>query len=161
MSGIVDLSYLIRFSEPLLMGGEFMFLSLPGGYPSEKLSPICTFVEPEGVSVIVPRELAVQAGFVATRAFRQITLRVNSSLNAVGFLAAVAGALASAGIPCNAVSAFHHDHLFIPSELATRALDVLTQLSETPPNEAPESKTVAITNTSAPLSHSGPSSRDS
>ena len=44
-----------------------------------------------------------------------ITLDVHSSLESVGFLAAVSARLAAAGIPCNAVSAFHHDHLFVPS----------------------------------------------
>ena len=44
----------------------------------------------------------------------QITLRIHSSLDAVGMMAAISAALAEAGIPCNVVSAYYHDHLFVP-----------------------------------------------
>ena len=54
-----------------------------------------------------------------------ITLTVHSSLEAIGLLASVATSLATAGIPCNAVAAYHHDHLFVPNELADQALSVL------------------------------------
>lgn len=43
-----------------------------------------------------------------------LELSVYSDLQAVGFLARVAAALSDAGIPCNAVAAFHHDHIFVP-----------------------------------------------
>ena len=44
----------------------------------------------------------------------QITLRIHSSLEAVGMMAAIAAALTARNIPCNAVSAYYHDHLFVP-----------------------------------------------
>jgi hypothetical protein len=50
---------------------------------------------------------------------------VHSDLEAVGFLAAVSAALAGAGIPCNAVAALYHDHLFVAEADAERALEVL------------------------------------
>jgi hypothetical protein len=59
---------------------------------------------------------------------RQITLRVHSALDGVGLTAAVASALSDAGIPCNMVAAFHHDHVFVPSSLAAAALDALRKL---------------------------------
>ena len=43
----------------------------------------------------------------------------------VGFLAAITTRLAAAGVSVNAVSAFHHDHLFVPYD---RADDTLTLL---------------------------------
>ena len=57
-----------------------------------------------------------------------IVLTVHSSLNAVGLTAAVAGALAAAGISANVVAAHYHDHIFVPSERAVDALAVLEQL---------------------------------
>jgi hypothetical protein len=54
-----------------------------------------------------------------------ITLEIHSSLEAVGFLAAITARLAEAGMGVNPVSAFHHDHLFVPAERAAEALRIL------------------------------------
>ena len=59
---------------------------------------------------------------------RRIELTVHSALEGVGLTAAVASALAREGMPCNAVAAFHHDHIFVPSGMAEQALGVLTAL---------------------------------
>jgi len=53
---------------------------------------------------------------------------VASDLNDVGLTAAVAAALADAGIACNVVAAVHHDHLFVPVEAADAALATLRAL---------------------------------
>jgi hypothetical protein len=45
-----------------------------------------------------------------------------SSLNAVGLIAAIAGRLAHAGISVNAVSAYFHDYLFVPTDKADEAM---------------------------------------
>jgi uncharacterized protein len=42
--------------------------------------------------------------------------------------AAVAAALADAGISANVVAAFHHDHVFVPARRADEALDCLRRL---------------------------------
>jgi len=56
-------------------------------------------------------------------------LTVHSSLEAVGFLAAVSARLAEAGIGVNAVSAFYHDHLLVPEHRADEAFRVLQDMS--------------------------------
>ena len=61
-----------------------------------------------------------------------ITLTVNSDLDAVGFLAVISRALATANISCNVVSAVHHDHLFVPYREGERAIEVLRQLQLSP-----------------------------
>ena len=61
-----------------------------------------------------------------------ITLNVHSALDAVGFLAAVVSLLASAGISVNAVSAYHHDHLFVPVARADEAMRLLRKRSGRP-----------------------------
>ncbi|MEM6891987.1 MAG: ACT domain-containing protein [Pseudomonadota bacterium] len=58
-----------------------------------------------------------------------LELSVFSDLQAVGFLAAVSGALTDAGVPCNAVAAYHHDHIFVPEGKADLAISALEALS--------------------------------
>lgn len=62
--------------------------------------------------------------------FARITLQVHSDLEGVGLTAAVSTALADAGIACNVIAAFHHDHLLVPWERREEAMRVLEQLSE-------------------------------
>lgn len=54
-----------------------------------------------------------------------LTLTVPSSLEAVGLTAAVAAALAGAGIACNVLAGARHDHLLVPVEQADQAERVL------------------------------------
>jgi hypothetical protein len=86
---------------------------------------IMLFREDEGATVVV------DAADIATDEPRwaQITLRIHSSLDAVGMMAAIATALAGRGIPCNAVSAYFHDHLFVPWTRRDEAIDALRTLA--------------------------------
>ena len=79
---------------------------------------------------MLKKEDAARHGIEGTFEAAWITLTVHSDLAAVGFLAAVAAALASEGIPCNAIAAFHHDHLFVPVAMAERAMAALERLQE-------------------------------
>jgi hypothetical protein len=54
-------------------------------------------------------------------------LGVDSDLAAVGFLAAVTARLA-AGIGANVVSAYRHDHVFVPAGRGGEALAALEEL---------------------------------
>jgi hypothetical protein len=46
----------------------------------------------------------------------------------VGFLAAVMARLAAHGISTNAISAYYHDHLFLPVDRAEEAMELLQSL---------------------------------
>jgi uncharacterized protein len=94
----------------------------------EALEPVMEYREPEGVTLITTQERARKAGVRGIFPCHRITLHVNSQLDAVGLMAAVCGVLASEGIPCNPVSGFHHDHLYVPADRAADALDVLEAL---------------------------------
>lgn len=114
---------------PILQPGEWVFVSIPGGGTAlEGLEPLAIFREAEGVSLLIESRTACAAGHVEAGVYRQITLSVYSALDGVGLTAAVAGALADAGIACNMIAAFHHDHVFVPAEDAERALEVLRRL---------------------------------
>jgi hypothetical protein len=118
--------------KPDLRPGIFVFCTIPPDQPiPAALSPLLTFREQEGTTLVIPREEAEAAGLSYAFASRLITLTVHSALDAVGFLAAITARLAEAGISVNAVSAFHHDHLFVPADRADNAMVLLQEMSRT------------------------------
>ena len=80
--------------------------------------------EEEGPTFVVATEVAGSDCH-----FARITLTVHSDLEGVGLTAAVSTALAKAGIACNVIAAFHHDHLFVPWDRREEAMEILTMLS--------------------------------
>ncbi len=89
---------------------------------------IMLFREDEGATLVV-EAVEDDATHADEPRWAQITLRIHSSLDAVGMMAAIATALAGRAIPCNAVSAYFHDHLFVPWAQREDALDALRALS--------------------------------
>jgi hypothetical protein len=115
MLGETNLETLLKSIQPILRDGEYVFCSVNNEDNSyHNLKPVCTFQEDEGLTLIIPREQADTAKLSYTSVFRMITLSIHSSLEAVGFLAAITGRLAEHGISVNPVSAYYHDHLFVP-----------------------------------------------
>ena len=94
------------------------------------LDPVCTFVEAEGLTAIVPKAQAQGRGIPFEFESAMVTLTVHSSLEAVGFLAVISTALAAKNIPCNVVSAYYHDHLLVPPDKLGESLAVLEALAE-------------------------------
>ena len=130
MAGETDLAILLQSMRPVLRPSTYVFVTIPaGGAAPEGLSTLMSFREDEDQTLIVPQEEAVAAGVHATFPCRMITLRIHSSLDAVGFLAAVLVPLAAAGIAVNPVSAFFHDHLFVPAARAEEAVRILEELA--------------------------------
>ena len=131
MPGERNLATLLQNMKPEMHEGIFVFCSLPEDKEiPAALRPLLIFREREGTAFIVRREEAETAGLPYQFASRLITLTVHSSLEAVGFLAAITARLAEAGISVNAVSAFYHDHLFVPEHRADEALHHLQNMSK-------------------------------
>lgn len=130
MGGETDLDKLLALMQPKLLDGEYVFCTVPAESLAEvsALNPLATYQEEEGLSLLLSKEQADQSGHSYTSTFRCITLSVHSSLDAVGFTAAVASKLAGHGIPANVVAAHYHDHVFVPAERADYALGLLTEL---------------------------------
>jgi hypothetical protein len=129
MTAVRELHELCRQMTPSMADGVFVYCTFSDFHLPERLEPICTFREAEGLTAIVGKSQAEAAGVPYTFPCRLITLAVHSSLDAVGFLACITGRLAHAGISCNAVAAFHHDHLFVPEARAAETLEILQHLA--------------------------------
>ncbi|MBT2417026.1 ACT domain-containing protein [Streptomyces sp. ISL-22] len=128
MAGERDLQKLLSGMRPELNPGRYVFTTVEGGVPAG-VTPVVTVAEPEGRTVVARQEEADAAGLAYDYVAGWITLRVHSALEAVGLTAAVSRALADAGLSCNVVAGFHHDHLFVPFEDAGRAVAVLEDLA--------------------------------
>lgn len=133
MTGERDVERLQRHMAPRLHPETFVYCTFPDFLLPAGINPICTFREAEGLTAIVERSEADRADVPHVFEARLITLTVHSSLDAIGFLATVATGLAKAGIPCNAIAAYHHDHLFVPRHLADDAMLLLVSLASAEP----------------------------
>ena len=129
MAGETSLSTLLRSMSPQLNAGEYVFCTLRDGQLPDGLEVVGSFREQEGLTVIVERSRAEQAGFSFDYVAAWITLNVHSALEAVGLTAAFATALGKAGISCNVIAGYYHDHLFVGRSDAERAMDVLRHLA--------------------------------
>lgn len=127
MAGITDLQQLLSSMQPHLVEEEFVFCTLAGRV-DEYLhwQPVATFCEQEGLSLVIPKQTALENHIEFENTYRQITLTVHSSLDAVGLTAAVSTKLASHGISANVIAAFYHDHIFVQSCHAETALALLS-----------------------------------
>ena len=126
--GETNLGELLRSMKPRLNEGEFVFCNLQQDSKINSEQIICIFQEQEGRSVILKKDQADLFRLNYTSTFSWITLTIHSSLDAVGLTAAFSTALSNAGISCNVVAAFFHDHIFVAKNDTTRAMNILENL---------------------------------
>ncbi len=125
---VVETNAMIAGMRPEIQRDEFAFVVWPQNKPwPEGTRASC--IETEGLSLIVPIASAPSDAI----AMRCITLQIHSSLEGVGLTAAVSDALAKSGIPANMVAGYHHDHVYVPANLAEQSMDVLMRLQQSTP----------------------------
>ncbi|WP_119390414.1 ACT domain-containing protein [Taklimakanibacter lacteus] len=129
---VSDTRAMLAGMTPVLTDGEYVFCTTKDASVIARAMPVAlgSFREAEGTTFILARSDAKALGFDEAMPMRRITLDVFSALDGVGLTAGVATALAAAGIPCNMVAAYHHDHVFVPAAMTERAIAVLKELQE-------------------------------
>lgn len=128
-SGLTHLPQILATLDPVVREGEFVFVLAPPDRAAELTrSAAATVVEDEGLTVVLHRHDADDAGLRYDFVAAWITLRVHSSLAAVGLTAVFAAALADAAISCNVLAGLHHDHLLVPAHDVDTAMAVLRSL---------------------------------
>jgi hypothetical protein len=129
-TGESDLGVLLASMSPVLNGGSYVFvLDERSGDHDGAEDAIVTVAEPEGRTLVLPRERAESLGLPEGVVGAWITLQVHSARDAGGLTAAVAAARTPAGISANVVAGYFHDHLFVPEERRDDAMSVLAELS--------------------------------
>ena len=129
MGGETDLGTLLGAMSARMADGVYVFATVPSGAVPQGLAPRMMFREAEGTTLILRREEAEAHGIAFEFPSRMITLNIHSSLEAVGFIAHIAGILAQHNMGVNPVSAYYHDHLFVPEDRAGDAMVVLEQIA--------------------------------
>ena len=131
MNREINLTTLLQSMNPKLDEEEYIFCSIAlEQYATLNVNPICQFREIEGLTLILTKSQTEEVKINYNSVFKMITLLVHSSLEAVGFLAAITNKLAENDISVNAVSAYYHDRLVVPVNKAEQAMYILTSMSK-------------------------------
>ena len=132
MHGEINLKKLLSEMSPELMDGEFVFCSYKNAHYGEhtNLQAIAVVKEREGLTFLIPKEKADEYAVKYVSVFKGITLKVHSSLDAVGLTAAFSRKLAEHGISANVIAGFYHDHIFVQTEKAEKAMSALNELTK-------------------------------
>ena len=128
MPGLTDLQEMLKTLLPTQRAGEFVFVAVDA-VAARRLPAEAMIFEDEAVTVVLHRSDADAAGLRYEYVAAWITLGVQSALEGVGLTAAVSTALADAGVSCNMLAGYHHDHTLVPFGQAELALSALGALS--------------------------------
>ena len=130
MSGEKDLQKLLKEMKPVLNSGEYVFATVSSVDKIQRTDTLFEFKEAEGITIILEKNkadiLQIPYQFISS----WITLKIHSSLEAVGLTAAFSTALTKQNISCNVVAGFYHDHIFVDVKDAKKAIEVLINLSK-------------------------------
>ncbi|VVE21687.1 ACT domain-containing protein [Pandoraea anhela] len=125
MTPVSDLNDILKSLEPELNDGEYAYVVVPHAFDFAHLTPLATFREREGTTLVIDAASARNASLEIVFLCAWITLTVNSDLEAVGLTATFAHALAAAGVSCNVIAGVYHDHIFVPVDQGPQAMRVL------------------------------------
>ena len=130
MKGESNLKKLIMNMKPVAIPGEYVFCTIKENQLGDVKNPLLVFRESEGVTAIISKAVAERNGILYDSIWGLISLTIHSDLEAIGFLSVITTHLANAGISVNVVSAYFHDHLFVPYDRVNEAVTLLSELSD-------------------------------
>ena len=112
----------------ILNKGEYVFCSIMDINKISINNIICSFKESKGYSVIISKEEATSNNLPFYFISAWITLNIDSTLDSVGLTSSFSRELTNAGISCNVIAAYHHDHIFVPYKKRLKALKILSDM---------------------------------
>ena len=115
--------------NPVLLEGEYVFCTFLSSIYGDhnKLNPIASFNEKEGLTLVVKKESAKLNNLEFNDTFKCISLNLISNLTSVGLTALISKVLADNEISANIYAGYYHDHIFVPLEKANDALKLLCE----------------------------------
>ena len=85
-------------------------------------------------SILISKEEAIKNNLQYYFVSAWITLEIDSTLDSVGITSAFSKKLTKAGISCNVIAAYHHDHIFVPYIDKHKAMIILSDMYESQNN---------------------------
>ena len=114
----------------ILNRGEYVFCFIEDIDKISMNNIICSFKESEGYSIIISKEEAASNNLPFYFISAWITLNIDSTLDSVGLTSSFSKELTEAGISCNVIAAYHHDHIFVPYKKRLKAVKILSDIYE-------------------------------
>jgi hypothetical protein len=88
------------------------------------------FKEEEGTTIVLEQSKADELGLSYEYISSWISLKIHSSLDAVGLTAAFSTELTKYNISCNVVAGYYHDHIFVDQKDGQKAIAILADFSK-------------------------------
>lgn len=129
MNGSTDLATMLQTLEVVSLPEEYVYVSIARDHAAVALAR-ATIWENEGLTLILRRADADLHEVAYEYVAAWLTLTVHSSLEAVGLTAAFSKVLGEAGISCNVLAGYYHDHILVSASDRESALSVLNGLRE-------------------------------
>lgn len=129
MSGIKDLRTLIKNMEPVLNKGVYVFTTVTNNQVVRS-ETLFEFKEEEGTTIVLEQSKADELGLSYEYISSWITLKVHSSLHAVGLTAAFSAELAKHNISSNVIAGYYHDHIFVDQKEGQKSIAILADFSK-------------------------------
>jgi len=105
---------------PKLKDGRYVFITTKdNAIPKDAAAMI---KEDEGVTLVLPTDKT--DGDI----FAWISLVQETSLTATGITKAFSAALSDAGIACNVLAGYYHDHMLVPYSKKNEAMEIISKV---------------------------------
>ena len=130
MPGQTDLKKILESIDPYLVDESFIFMTTDQSLSSisNTLNPIASFKEKEGLSIVITQATADKNAITYDSVFSCISLGVHSSLESYGLISTISRELTQNNISTNVFSGYYHDHIFVQSEKADKALEIISKI---------------------------------
>ena len=130
MPGQTDLKKILESIDPYLVDDSFIFMTTDQSLSSisNTLNPIASFKENEGLSIVITQATADKNAITYDSVFSCISLGVHSSLESYGLISTISRELTQNNISTNVFSGYYHDHIFVQSEKADKALEIISKI---------------------------------
>ena len=130
MPGKTNLKEILHNINPRLLDETFVF-NTSSESPVDlihSLKPKATFLEDEGITLVINQKDADTHSLQYDAIFKCISLGVHSSLESHGLISTITRELTKHKISSNIFSGYFHDHIFVQDNLAAEALKVISSL---------------------------------